>query len=733
MNAYLKLKTYKMKYIFQLMLLAILGSSCSSYQATVKKQDNLQYDAISVQPSWKYKKPGAKKLIAPVIGLAAGGYYGYKNEFTYEGKVYKEKENAAIWGGAGLLAGLLINGILYPKRRKKRFDSSQSNKWLNNYNKSIGKSYLIQEKGMNNSLVLVPKEKVAILRSNYKKLIRDLESEKPLTSFNRLQRWKQDLKAEYSILPYSEITLVSTKISKYEPKVANHTLRKETNKVADLPIKKESLKTISEFQSKNKLAALKATDGVRSEWEKTTSNKINRVLRIALADYLQEIKGLNGDLDNIKNINSIYEDLTPRYANFLDSEVLQETFTEASNVKSQILSQHAGLVQTNIAQAKTINEVERLRNLWLFNPVPDRKVKFSLNQDLDFRSKAINEEIAAAKRLAEQKRIQAEKERRIAAAKAIRDAGIRSSEIDWLDGNAQEVTFNIKGLNREKLYFNIYVGNFETINFNQDDAEFVTLFNHFLRSYGTSCRSSLPRQAVQMATQECAKERVTTNGWGIETNRQCIEYVSVPTGIYAHPAAYSALNKVESMVASNTLQLMFNILKNPTSFYNSAITYATAYKTDMAQLVNMNPCGGPGILRFQENLSRFAKNEPPLLLTGTINETPNSVTKRLNPTQQNLDKLADDLIAQDARNWAINQFSHGSTRITDTQTNNQGQLSEITASYNYKGWGGYTRGSVRIVFENGRATCMYFSDFPYKCKTPNRKVLGRFNRGEYAR
>lgn len=721
-----------MKYIFQLFMLIVLVSSCSSYQATVKKQDNLQYDAISVQPSWKYKKPGAKKLIMPVIGLAAGGYYGYNNEFTYEGKVYKEKENAAIWGGAGLLAGLLINGILFPKRGNKRFDNSQSNKWLNNYNKSIGKSYLIQEKGRNNSLVLVPKEKVAILRSNYKKLIRDLESEKPLTSLNKLQRWKQDLKAEYSILPSSEITLVSTKISKYESKVANHTLRKEAKKVADLPIRKESLKTISEFQSKNKLAALKAADEVRSAWEKTTSSKINRILRVELADDLQEIKDLKIDLDNIKNINSIYEDLKSRYANFQDSEVLQEAFTEASNVKSRILSQHANLVQTDIEQAKTINEVERLRNLWLFNPVPDRNVKFSLNRDLDQQSRAINEEIAAAKRREEQRRIQAEKERQMAAAKAIRDAGILSSETAQFNNNANSYTFNIKGLNRERLYFNIYVGNFEAINFNRDDAEFVTLFNHFLRAYGGNCRFSLPRQAVQMTTQECAKERVTTNGWGIETNRHCIEYVSVPTGIFAHPEAYSALNTVESMVAGNTLQLMFNILKNPTSFYSSAITYATAYKTDMAQIVQMNPCGGPGILRFQENLRRFAANEPALPLQGMTQNTNNSASKSLDYKNQNLEKLANDLIGEDARNWAINQFSHGTARITNTKMDSQGRLAQISASYKFKGWGGYETNNVRIVFEAGRAACMYFSDFPSKCKTPDRKVMGRFYQGKYA-
>lgn len=705
-----------------------LTSSCSTYQATVKKQDKLQYDAISVQPSWKYKKPGAKKLILPVIGLAAGGYYGYNNEFTYEGKVYKEKENAAIWGGVGLLAGLLINGILFPRRRNKRFDSSQSNKWVSNYNKSIGKNYLIHEKGRNNSLILVPKEKVAILRSNYKKLIRDLEHEKPLTSFNRLQRWKQDLKEEYSILPSSEITLVSTKISKYESKVANNTLRRETDKVVDLPVRKESLKKISEFQSKNKLAALKATDGVRSAWEKTNINKINRVLRLALADDLQEIKGLKRDLDNIKSVNSIYEDLKSQYANFLDSEVLQEALTEASNIKSRILSQNTNLVQTNIAQAKTVNEVERLRNLWLFNPVPDRTVKFSLNQDLDFRSKAINEEIAEAKRREQARLVKIEKERQLAAARAIQKAGILSSETAGLKLSSDYI-FNIKGLRREKLYFNIYVGNFEAIDFNPDDAEFYNLFRNFLFAYGKNCRSSLPANASQIMDSRCSKERVTTNGWGVETNRVCIEYEPDPTGVYAHPKAYFAYNKSERGVTGNSLQTMFGSLMRGKIPYQDVLVHAEAHKYDMPILVSQNKCGGEGLLRFQENLRRFALNESPLLLEDMTN---NSQTRSIDHSKHNLQKLVNDLIARDAQNWAINRFHRGTTRIMDTKTDNQGQLAEIKASYRFEGWSGTSSNSVRIVFENGRATCMYFSDFPYKCKTPDRKIMGRFYRGEYA-
>ena len=719
-----------MKYILQLIFLALLVSSCSTHQATVKKHEKLQYESVRVHPDWKYKNPKGKKLIMPVIGLAAGGVYGYKTEFEYEGKVYKDKENAAIWGAVGLLGGLLINSVLFSKRGKKRFDMSQSNSWLNSYNKTKGQNFLIKDKEMNNTLVLVPREKVEILRSNYKKLLRDLESSTPSTSYSALQTWRQDLKAEYSILPPSEINLVANTLSENEQKVANQTLRGAIAKIKRLSNTGTSLKKISQLKSNHKAALAAVTNYTRTDWERAINNKANQILRITLVEDERKLDNLPLRLGNLPSLNSMYEDLQRRYQDFQTASVLEQLLTQIGEVKSQILKNNATLLQDQISQANTANDVERLRNLWLSKPAPNRDLTYSLGRLLDYRSKAINEEIAAAKRREKERLARIEKERQLAATRAIQKAGILSSETAGLSQPSGGYTFNIKGLQQEKLYFNIYVGNFEAIDFNPDGGEFVTLFSHFLRSYGRSCRGSLPRGATQITDRECATERVTTNGWGVETNRICIEWMDIATGLYAHPEAYAALNAAESRVAGNTLQILFQMLKNPTAMFNSTINYATAYKSDMTQLVNQNKCGGEGLLRFQENLRRFALNATPLLLEGMKTEVS---SETIDHTQQNLQKLANDLIAKDAQSWAINRFHRGTTRIMDSKMDGQGQLAEIKASYNFEGWGGNSRNSVRIVFNNGRATCMYFADFPSKCKTPDRKIMGRFYRGEYAK
>ena len=222
-------------FIITILIPIIFFSSCSSYQATVKKQENLSYESVKVSPDWKYKKPGAKKMIVPLIGLSAGAAYGFQNEFSYEGETYSGKENALIWGGVGLLTGALINGVLFPKKgKKKKFDLSQSQDWLDGYNKSTEQDYMIQKQENNQSLVLVPKYKVEQYRGSFNELKKDLESNNPSTNFSALQDWKSKLNREYSILPDADINRISTYISSQEEQVADKELIQSLDRLSNL-------------------------------------------------------------------------------------------------------------------------------------------------------------------------------------------------------------------------------------------------------------------------------------------------------------------------------------------------------------------------------------------------------------------------------------------------------------------------------------------------------------------
>src|SRR5262249_38894878 len=44
---------------------------------------------------------------------------------------------------------------------------------------------------------------------------------------------------------------------------------------------------------------------------------------------------------------------------------------------------------------------------------------------------------------------------------------------------------------------------------------------------------------------------------------------------------------------------------------------------------------------------------------------------------------------------------------------------------------GRTQGSVNVSFTNGMPACIYFSDAPDKCQTPNRRIVQRYSSGAY--
>lgn len=139
----------------------ILFSSCSSYQATVKKHKNLKFESVEVYPEWTPKKPKGKWIL-PVISLSGGAYYGYKTEFTYEDKTYEGKENAAIWGGIGLIGGALLTNLIFQKKpyNSYKYNPADSEKWLRNYNKTNRTNYVLHKTNPNQSLVIVPRNRL---------------------------------------------------------------------------------------------------------------------------------------------------------------------------------------------------------------------------------------------------------------------------------------------------------------------------------------------------------------------------------------------------------------------------------------------------------------------------------------------------------------------------------------------------------------------------------------------
>ena len=305
--------------------------------------------------------------------------------------------------------------------------------------------------------------------------------------------------------------------------------------------------------------------------------------------------------------------------------------------------------------------------------------------------------------------------------------------------NFDSVTVDEAELKTDGLYFaefydNIYRGHFENLEIKRDDMMFLTIFDQYLRAYGGNCDRYLPADKVEILNQVCKTEEVTKNGWGDVVSRVCVEYTWVGSGLYAKQELYDAYAVVDQIQRSKGLNTMMDMITNPNSMGNSVdmIHKTKGLNNDMVKLFQMNACNGEALKRFDENLELFARNKTSIRMQQASKYT--TMKKTGGPTgAQNFNKLIDDLVYDQAKTWAFNKYTAGSiTNVHSSAKDSQGRPKELSANYSYSGFGGNSRGSVRITFDNGLPKCIYFSDFPQNCKTPNSSILSAYSEGKYA-
>jgi hypothetical protein len=289
--------------------------------------------------------------------------------------------------------------------------------------------------------------------------------------------------------------------------------------------------------------------------------------------------------------------------------------------------------------------------------------------------------------------------------------------------------FSAKGLYYETLVTKVFKGDFINIPFDRDETTFVLLLNEYIDAYAINCANSLPANKVELMRAECVRERVTKDGYGWEISRTCVEWVDVGRGLYAKPEMRNAQEVIEKSQSVDAFRNMYKMMsqKNPVGEALSLVDKAKAIKSDMATLIKLNGCKSDGLMRFEENLRRFATNKQPILVNG---EEARKVSISVN--NQNFSKLAEDLVYEHSKKWAMNQYRRGSiTNATITKKDEQNRPMEMTARYRYTGWSGESTGTVRITFVEGLPECLYFHDFPSICRTADRKLVAQFANGSY--
>ena len=173
-----------------ILVFPILFSSCSSFQAVSKNSRKLEYDALQVTPTWKKKKDRGKQAIAPLVGIGIGVVYGSNTELTFRDETIAKENSAAIFGIGGLILGSVVNKFLFTKK-KKSFRPEQSQDWLISFNKTSPVEYLIKDQKASNTLILVPKIKVDLIKKEFALLVSDLQLTKPRTTLVEIQNWEK--------------------------------------------------------------------------------------------------------------------------------------------------------------------------------------------------------------------------------------------------------------------------------------------------------------------------------------------------------------------------------------------------------------------------------------------------------------------------------------------------------------------------------------------------------------
>jgi hypothetical protein len=288
-------------------------------------------------------------------------------------------------------------------------------------------------------------------------------------------------------------------------------------------------------------------------------------------------------------------------------------------------------------------------------------------------------------------------------------------------------SFSAKGLHHEEDLTDFFTGNFADVQFDRGSPLFSALFWQYLLAYARHCDAYLPANKVEMTQQVCADIPIqpTNDDPSPYIPPGCSHYRTVSLG-FADPVLYAANAQLDDQTANLAKDMLH-------SDFMSKGMDIIHLGGDMEGLVRQNACDGPGLRRFQENVLLFAKGKPPIVLPGT----PPPVTASSQPPatsgEVNFDRLAEDLVAEQAQNWMFNRYVPGSTSDVIVARDPTGQPTKILAKYYFSqgGAGSRTRGSVTVAFSDGLPSCIYFSDRPTACQTPGRRILARYSSGAY--
>jgi len=241
-----------------------------------------------------------------------------------------------------------------------------------------------------------------------------------------------------------------------------------------------------------------------------------------------------------------------------------------------------------------------------------------------------------------------------------------------------------------------YNGDFELI----DQNILEELFNSYVHSYSSKCKSSLPQNYKTLTFKWT--ENVTTGYtqnqilWGntlLNAGRDYqYEQVNKSREVYINPRFYDAFIDFGDRSFSGPTQEMY--------------------------FISQYGCKAAETLHLGENLLKAITSDIKVKLT---EEDLFNISK-----PQNYSKLIDDLIYENSAKWIFNKYLSGGVSNLVIKMDSKGLPEHITANYNYS-----KVATVKLTFKEGLPECLYFHDFPNRCEAPSRKIIFSYSKGAY--
>lgn len=295
------------------------------------------------------------------------------------------------------------------------------------------------------------------------------------------------------------------------------------------------------------------------------------------------------------------------------------------------------------------------------------------------------------------------------------------------------------GLESEEILLKLFVGNFSEIGFQSDGMRNTIVFMSYVQAYSRNCGDYLPEGSKMLTKQVCAEWSITRNMMGHEISSTCMKYRTENTGTKIAPEMHQAMLQLEGDAINDlfrkTTEGMGDMDKSMGNLMDSfdMVAFQNEVRRDLNYLVQRHSCTSPVMMHFQENLRRYAIGQQPNRITydESLFAGPPPPSDSEN---QNYERLVEDLVQEESRSWKMNKYVRGSiSDVTVLSAGENGHPSRMEANYQFKGgFGGKEyRGSVTVAFDAGIPNCLYFFDFPDRCREPNERIVLAYSGGRY--